>query len=178
MNATIPGSWVLVEPGTYDEEVKVTKEHSRIYDPWNGPQHGDPRRPAQTLPAAATGSKSTKRTTCGSKTSRCATSTAPKPDGAGGNEIWWNGGTGSGKIGAHGWYGRYLTAYDTGLNGGYGIFTNNETDGVMGKHLRVGLQRLGHVPRRVPGMQGADQSKRRWKTTRSATRARTPAGNW
>jgi len=30
---------------------------------------------------------------------------------------------------AHGWYGRYLTAYDTGLNGGYGIFTDNETEG-------------------------------------------------
>ena len=29
----------------------------------------------------------------------------------------------------HGWYGRYLTAYDTGLNGGYGIFTNNENEG-------------------------------------------------
>ena len=46
-----------------------------------------------------------------------------------GNEIWWNGGSGSGKIGAHGWFGRYLTAYDTGMNGGYGIFTNDETEG-------------------------------------------------
>ena len=50
-------------------------------------------------------------------------------NGAGGNEIWWNGGAETGKIGAHGWYGRYLTAYDTGLNGGYGIFTDNETEG-------------------------------------------------
>ena len=33
------------------------------------------------------------------------------------------------KSGAHGWFGSYLTAYDTGLNGGYGIFTNNETEG-------------------------------------------------
>ena len=33
------------------------------------------------------------------------------------------------KVGAHGWYGRYLTAYDTGLNGSYGIFTNNEIEG-------------------------------------------------
>ena len=46
-----------------------------------------------------------------------------------GNDIWWNGGAGSGKIGAHGWYGSYLTAYDTGLKGGYGIFTNNEVEG-------------------------------------------------
>ena len=33
------------------------------------------------------------------------------------------------KSGAHGWFGKYLTAYDTGLNGGYGIFTQNETEG-------------------------------------------------
>ncbi len=51
------------------------------------------------------------------------------PDEECGNDIWWNGGADSGKIGAHGWYGSYLTAYDTGLNGGYGIFTNNETEG-------------------------------------------------
>jgi hypothetical protein len=51
------------------------------------------------------------------------------PDGPNGNDIWWNGGEGSGRIGARGWYGSYLTAYDTGLNGGYGIFTNNETEG-------------------------------------------------
>jgi hypothetical protein len=36
---------------------------------------------------------------------------------------------GSNHINARGWWGRYLTAYDTGLNGGYGIFTNNETEG-------------------------------------------------
>ena len=51
------------------------------------------------------------------------------PDEQCGNEIWWNGGAESGKIGAHGWYGSYLTAYDTGLHGGYGIFTNNEVEG-------------------------------------------------
>jgi hypothetical protein len=46
-----------------------------------------------------------------------------------GNEIWWNGGADSGKVGAHGWFGAYLTAYDTGLNGGYGLFAGNETEG-------------------------------------------------
>jgi hypothetical protein len=51
------------------------------------------------------------------------------PDEECGNEIWWNGGAESGIVGAHGWYGSYLTAYDTGLTGGYGIFTGNETEG-------------------------------------------------
>jgi hypothetical protein len=51
------------------------------------------------------------------------------PDEECGNDIWWNGGSGSAKIGAHGWFGSYLTAYDTGLHGGYGIFTGNEEGG-------------------------------------------------
>ncbi len=51
------------------------------------------------------------------------------PDEECGNEIWWNGGAGSGRVGAHGWHGSYLTAYDTGMQGGYGIFTGNETEG-------------------------------------------------
>jgi hypothetical protein len=46
-----------------------------------------------------------------------------------GNEIWWNGGDGSGTIGIHGWTGRYLTTYDTGLDGEYGLFTSNAVDG-------------------------------------------------
>jgi len=47
----------------------------------------------------------------------------------GGNQIWWNGGDESGKIGAHGWWGNYLTTYDTGLRGGYGLFTSNSVTG-------------------------------------------------
>ena len=50
-------------------------------------------------------------------------------DGDNGNEIWWTGGDGTGRIGMHGWYGRYLTAYDTGLHGGYGLFTSNAVGG-------------------------------------------------
>jgi hypothetical protein len=52
-------------------------------------------------------------------------------DGEHGNEIWWNGGDGSGLIGLSGWKGQYLTTYDTGLNGGYGIFISNSTHGSL-----------------------------------------------
>ena len=52
-------------------------------------------------------------------------------DGGNGNEIWWNGGDGTGKIGAEGWHGAYLTAYDTGLLGGYGLFVSNSIKGSM-----------------------------------------------
>ncbi|HTX07152.1 MAG TPA: hypothetical protein VME22_00995 [Solirubrobacteraceae bacterium] len=47
-----------------------------------------------------------------------------------GNEIWWNGANGSGKIGGHGMWGSYLTATSRFYNGEttaaqYGIFSSN-----------------------------------------------------
>jgi hypothetical protein len=50
--------------------------------------------------------------------------------GAGGNEIWWNGGDGSGKIGLGAFKGNYLNATSTFFNGtetaaGYGLFSSN-----------------------------------------------------
>jgi hypothetical protein len=55
-------------------------------------------------------------------------------DGENGNEIWWNGGDGSGKIGSHGWWGTYLTTYDTDVTGGYGLFVSNSVGGYL-KHV-------------------------------------------
>jgi hypothetical protein len=51
-----------------------------------------------------------------------------------GNEIWWNGGDGSGKIGGHGYSGSYLTATNTfyrnnGTGAQYGIFSSNWSGG-------------------------------------------------
>jgi hypothetical protein len=50
--------------------------------------------------------------------------------GSSGNEIWWNGGDGSGKIGLSGFKGNYLNATTTFYNGtdtaaGYGLFSSN-----------------------------------------------------
>lgn len=60
-----------------------------------------------------------------------------------GNEIWWNGGDGSGVIGMDGWKGRYLTTYDTGLNGGYGIFISNATHGSLDQAYASGFNDSG-----------------------------------
>src|SRR5262249_30779036 len=51
-----------------------------------------------------------------------------------GNEIWWNGGDGSGKIGGHGYYGSYLSATNmffenNGTAAQYGIFSSNWSGG-------------------------------------------------
>ncbi len=58
-----------------------------------------------------------------------------REDSADGNELWWKGGgEHSSTIGLHGWWGQYLTAYDTGLLGGYGLFAGHAVDGFF-KHV-------------------------------------------
>jgi hypothetical protein len=52
----------------------------------------------------------------------------------GGNEIWWNGGDGSGQIGLHNFYGSYLNATSSYYAGestaaAYGIFSSNASGG-------------------------------------------------
>jgi hypothetical protein len=123
VNASTGGDYVLIEPGVYDEQVKVTSAQSGIWirgmnrntvilDGQNKPGNGIEIYKANNVWVENLTARNFD-TGC----SGC------------GNEIWWNGGAESGKIGAHGWYGSYLTAYDTGFNGGYGIFTNNEVEG-------------------------------------------------
>jgi hypothetical protein len=127
VNASTSGDYVLIEPGVYYEAVKVTSAQSGIWirgmnrntvivDGQNKTGNGIEIYKANnvwvenlTVRNFDTGS--------GCTAEDC------------GNEIWWNGGANTNKIGAHGWYGSYLTTYDTGLNGGYGIFTGHETEG-------------------------------------------------
>jgi hypothetical protein len=56
-----------------------------------------------------------------------------REDSKDGNEIWWGEDKGN-KITLHGWWGQYLTAYDTGLLGGYGLFASHSVDGFF-KHV-------------------------------------------
>jgi hypothetical protein len=123
------GDWVLIEPGTYTEEVTVSKAHSGIHirgldrntvvldgqsKPKPGGSNGIYIDGANEVWVENLTAKNYERT---------------EGDGPGGNAIWWAGGENSEKQKVHGWWGKYLTAYDTGLNGGYGIFTQNETEG-------------------------------------------------
>jgi hypothetical protein len=123
VNASKSGDYVLIEPGVYYEQVKVTSAQSGIWirgmnrntvilDGQNHPGNGIEIYKANNVWV--------ENLTARNFDTGCENC---------GNQIWWNGGAGSGKVGAHGWFGAYLTAYDTGLNGGYGIFTGNETEG-------------------------------------------------
>jgi hypothetical protein len=129
VDATKHGAYVLIEPGVYDEEVKVVKPHSNIFI--RGTNRNEVIVDGQGLKVAGgrNGIEVYKANNVWIENLTVRNFERESLNGAGGNEIWWNGGAESGKVGAHGWYGRYLTAYDTGLDGGYGIFTGNETEG-------------------------------------------------
>ncbi len=129
VNATVHGDWVLIEPGVYDEEVKVTKEHSGIWIRGMNRNTVILDGQSKPKPEGSNGIEVYKASNVWIENLTARNFERASKEGPGGNAIWWNGGAESGKIGAHGWYGRYLTAYDTGLDGGYGIFTNNETEG-------------------------------------------------
>jgi hypothetical protein len=129
VDASRRGAFILIEPGVYDEEVKVEKPHSDIFI--RGMNRNEVIVDGQGLkvPGGRNGIEIYKDNDVWVENLTVRNFERESLNGPGGNEIWWNGGEDSDRIGAHGWYGRYLTAYDTGLDGGYGIFTDNETEG-------------------------------------------------
>jgi hypothetical protein len=129
VDASTPNSWVLIEPGLYHEEVLVDSAHHGIHI------RGMDRNTVildgehEPAPNGSNGILVSKANNVWIENLTARNFDRATPDGENGNEIWWTGGDESGRVGAHGWYGSYLTAYDDGLNGGYGIFTNNEKIG-------------------------------------------------
>ena len=123
VNASTSGDWVLIEPGVYYEAVKVTSAQSGIWIRGmnrNKVIIDGQHKAGNGIEIYKASNVWVENLTARNFDTGCENC---------GNEIWWNGGAGSNKIGAHGWFGSYLTAYDDGLNGGYGIFTDNETEG-------------------------------------------------
>jgi hypothetical protein len=127
--ATHPRDFVLIEPGTYEEEVKVKPVNKGIFI--RGMNRNTVLVDGEHIhtPGGANGIEVQKTDDVWIENLTVANFERESLDGGGGNEIWWNGSSGEEKIGAHGWFGNYLTAYDTGLDGGYGIFTSHETKG-------------------------------------------------
>ncbi len=144
VNASKSGTFILVEPGVYEEEVKVEKPHSNIYI--RGMDRNKVILDGSKLPVPEGGQNGIevyKDNNVWIENLTVRNFNRTEINGGGGNEIWWNGGAESGRVQAHGWYGRYLTAYDTGLNGGYGIFTNNEVGGSWEKVYSSGFNDSG-----------------------------------
>jgi len=139
VNEATSGDWVLIEPGTYHEKpvhyenpkrlagVEVTSAQSGIWI--RGMDRNKVIVDGQKEAGNGIEIYKANNVWVENLTVKNYDQSEECGDEACGNDIWWNGGSESGKIGAEGWYGSYLTAYDTGLLGGYGIFTNNEING-------------------------------------------------
>ena len=123
VEASTRADWVLIEPGVYDEAVKVRaaqagisirgiNRNTVIIDGQHNPGNGIEVFKADNVSIA--------NLTVRNFDTGCSDC---------GNGIWWNGGSGSGRVGASGWFGSYLTAYQTDFSGGYGIFVGNEETG-------------------------------------------------
>ncbi len=151
VTAARPGDWILVAPGDYHEQgvkgarepagvlVETARLHIRgmnrnavIVDGTKpGARACSSRRRDQEVPRdgrngievfKASGVYIENLTVCNFLFTE---------NGDEGNEIWWNGGDGSGKIGLGSWWGNYLTATSTYSNGvrppygAYGIYVSN-----------------------------------------------------
>jgi hypothetical protein len=127
VNASTAGDYVLIEPGTYREAVKVTKEHQGIWI--RGMNRNEVIIDGENKVENGIEIKLANNVWVENLTVKNFDFGPGCPDEECGNGIWWTGGKDSKKVGAHGWYGSYLTAYQTDLTGGYGIFAQNETEG-------------------------------------------------
>ena len=129
VNAARAGDWIVIDRGVYPEAVRIRKSnlHLRGIDRNRVILDGRHRK-------GVNGIEIRKANNVWVENLTVRNFDRDKRDGENGNEIWWNGGDGSGRIGARGWYGQYLTTYDTGLIGGYGLFASNTVNGFL-KHV-------------------------------------------
>jgi hypothetical protein len=124
VNAARPGDWIVIDRGVYPESVRITKRRLHLRGVNRNRVIVDGRhRKGNGIEVDKASGVWIENLTVRNFDRRT------RDDSATGNEIWWNGGDGSGRIGMNGWWGQYLTAYDTGLLGGYGLFTNNAING-------------------------------------------------
>ena len=137
VDAAQPGDWIMIDAGVYHEPVYITTPniHLRgidrnrvIVDGQHQVGNGIEVWKADGVSIENLTVRDFDRATL---------------DAEDGNEVWWNGGDGSGEIGIHGWLGRYLTTYDTDLLGGYGIFMSNSVNGALDQVYASGFNDSG-----------------------------------
>ncbi|WP_370146091.1 hypothetical protein [Streptacidiphilus sp. EB129] len=148
VDAAEPGAWVLVWPGVYHEKatdeagvlITTARLHLRgldrnrvIIDGSNG-SAADPCPSSPALQDTTGRSGVVVSKTNGVSIENLTVCNYLSGGYGGGNEIWWNGGDGSGSIGLKGYHGGYLTAtsgYGSAVASApmaqYGIFVSNAT---------------------------------------------------
>jgi hypothetical protein len=129
VNAARPGDWILIDRGVYVGSVRIATPRLHIRGINRDGVVVDGRhRTGNGIVITASDVWIENLTVRNfDRSARDASAT--------GNEVWWEGGTEtSDTVGIHGWWGQYLTAYDTGLLGGYGLFASHAVDGWF-KHV-------------------------------------------
>jgi hypothetical protein len=147
VNAAVAGDWILVAPGDYHEKADTTAGvhittpnlHLRGMDR-NGVVVDGTKSTATTQCSSAVADQDTNSghgrngievfKVDGTSVDNLTACNYLTGDGHGtGNEIWWNGGDGSGQVGLGAYSGSYITGTtsysDSTNNGAYGIFVSN-----------------------------------------------------
>src|SRR3979411_489141 len=108
VDAARSGDWILIDRGVYPETVKITTSnlHLRGLNRNKVIVDGSHRTNVNGIEIFKANNVWVENLTV-------RNFDRPTKDGPAGNEIWWNGGDGSGKIGARGWGGQYPTPHDT-----------------------------------------------------------------
>src|SRR5437899_2122499 len=101
VNAARSGDWIVIDRGVYPEAVKITKSnlHLRGLDRNKVIVDGRHRKGVNGIEIFKANNVWVENVTV-------RNFDRPTKDGEAGNQIWWNGGDGSGKVGARGWYGQ------------------------------------------------------------------------
>ncbi|MGH2884425.1 MAG: hypothetical protein ACRDPA_17305, partial [Solirubrobacteraceae bacterium] len=124
VNVARPGDWILIDRGVYTGTVWITTPRLHLRGVNRNKVILDGRHHVGNGIVITASGVSVENLTVRNFDRR------KREDSANGNEVWWKGASPKGsRIGIHGWSGQYLTAYDTGLLGGYGLFASHSVDG-------------------------------------------------
>jgi hypothetical protein len=129
VNHARPCDWILVRPGVYPESIliRTPRLHLRGLDRNRVIVDGRHRKGSNGIEVRADGVWVENLTV---RNFDRAT-----PNAENGNEVWW--------YDAHGWHGNYLTVYDTGLLGGYGLFAERSAGGEWDRIYASGFDDSG-----------------------------------
>jgi len=137
VTAAAAGDWILIDVGTYQEAVTITTPGLHV----RGMDRNQVILDGQHQVGDGIAVNKVDNVTIENLTVHDFDRASK--DGAHGNQIWWNGGDGSGTIGINGWSGSYLTAYQTDLLGGYGLFVSNAVSGALDQVYASGFNDAG-----------------------------------
>ncbi len=150
VNAAHRGDWILIAPGVYDGTVQIKTPDLHLRGMNRNKVIIDGRHHVGNGIVVTSSGVWIENLTVRNFDRRS------REDSANGNEVWWKGAGPEGtRIGIHGWWGQYLTAYDTGLLGGYGLYAGHSVDGWFKHVYASGFNDSGVYVGRLPRLRRA-----------------------